>query len=149
MQPFLNMILLAVLISFSSLAEAEALIAFDQISCTSDILPFVKAEIGNALDLVVQTSAWLIPPLYDEIIQGYVENLFGPGDPISSPRLVFLGLLDFESAFVEVSELSGQEDLVSTVAAPNPSYNLNSRIHRPSIVVGILFASTVRYRSNH
>lgn len=117
LQPFLNMLLLTVLISSLDLVEAEAFIAFDQMSCTSDILPFVQTEFRNALQLVLQTAAWLQPALYDEIIQGYVGNLFGPGDPVSFPRSIFSGLMGFSTTFVDESELGSQEDLVSTVTA--------------------------------
>ena len=123
LQPILDMLLLTFIISSLGLAEAEAFIAFDQVSCTSGILPFVQAEVQNALQLVLQTAAWLQPPLYDEIIQGYVGNLFGPGDPVVLPRSVFSGLLEFNTTFVDKSELGSQEDLVSTVTAWHPLYN--------------------------
>lgn len=122
------MLLLTVLISALGLAEAKAFIAFDQRSCTPDVLPFVQTEIENALHLVLQTAAWLEPVLYDEIIQGYVGNLFGPGDPVASPRSVFSGLMEFDNTFVDASELDGPEDLVSTVTAGHPLYTQCSRI---------------------
>lgn len=124
-RPLLNMLLLAAFTSFLSLVQAEAFIAFDSVSCTSDISLFLKTEFSNALQLVVQTAAWVNPPLYDPIIQGYVETLFGPAqsdrDPVSFPRGVFSGLMGFNTTmFADESELNNQEDLVSAVAAAIP-----------------------------
>ena len=100
------MLLLAVIISLLGLVEAEPRIAFDTVSCTPEVLPFVQTEMRNALEVVLLTELWLHPPLYNEVIQSYVENLFGPGDSISSPRSVFLNLLQYNTEFVEASELS-------------------------------------------
>lgn len=124
-----------ILISLSSIGQALAAhIAFNQESCTPDILPFVEAEVRNALDLVKQTAAWINPPLYDEIVQSYIKDLFGDiryfesysYDPVNFPRNVFAtdwprnlgrGLMGFNTTFVDESQLRNKYDLVSIISA--------------------------------
>lgn len=136
MQVLWNICLPTILISLSSIGQALAAhIAFNQESCTPDILPFVEAEVRNALDLVRQTAAWIHPPLYNENIESNIEDLFGSPrpfgesefDPVNFPRKVFApdwpdnsygrGLMGFNTTFVDESELKDEWDLVSVISA--------------------------------